>query len=92
METSENRQKTISGTKNDIRDKNRYQGDISFLSPPVINLIKAQVYVIINIYGLFRQAKHIARVVLTDDMFAFRTRCNEHGGGGGGGGDVRVCN
>ncbi len=25
------------------RDKKRYQGDISFLYPPVINLIKAQV-------------------------------------------------
>ena len=36
-------QKTISGTKNDIRDRKRYQGDISFLCPPVINLIKAQV-------------------------------------------------
>ena len=36
-------QKTISGTKNDIRDKKRYQGDISFLCPPIINLIKAQV-------------------------------------------------
>ena len=36
-------QKTISGTKNDIRDKQRYQGDISFLCPPVVNLIKAQV-------------------------------------------------
>ena len=33
----------LSGTKNDIRDKKRYQGDISFLCPPVINLIKAQV-------------------------------------------------
>ena len=36
-------QKTISGTKNDIRDKKQYQGDISFLCPPIINLIKAQV-------------------------------------------------
>ncbi len=49
-------QKTISGTKNDIRDKKRYpgqktisgtkkryQGDISFLFPPIINLIKAHV-------------------------------------------------
>ena len=36
-------QKTISGTKNDIRDKKRYQGDIPFLCPPIINLIKAQV-------------------------------------------------
>ena len=36
-------QKTISRTKNDIRDKKRYQGDISFLFPPIINLIKAQV-------------------------------------------------
>ncbi len=41
----------LSGTKNDIRDKKtipgtekRYQGDISFLCPPVINLIKAQGY------------------------------------------------
>ena len=33
----------LSGTKNDIRDKKRYQGDISFLCPPIINLIKAQV-------------------------------------------------
>jgi hypothetical protein len=39
----------LSGTKNDIREKNdirdrkRYQGDISFLCPPVLNLIKAQV-------------------------------------------------
>ncbi len=31
------------GQKNDIRDKKRYQGDISFLCPPIINLIKAQV-------------------------------------------------
>ncbi len=37
------RQKTMSGTKNDIRDKKRYQGDISFLCPPIIDLIKAQV-------------------------------------------------
>ena len=29
----------LSGTKNDIQDN---QGDISFLCPPVINLIKAQ--------------------------------------------------
>ena len=34
----------LSGTKNDIRDKKRYQSDISFLCPPIINLIKAQVY------------------------------------------------
>ena len=27
----------------DIRDKKRYQGDISFLCPPIINLIMAQV-------------------------------------------------
>ncbi len=33
----------MSGTKNDIRDRKQYQGDISFLCPPVINLIKAQV-------------------------------------------------
>ncbi len=33
----------LSGTKNDIRDKKRYQGDISSLCPLVINLIKAQV-------------------------------------------------
>ena len=33
----------LRGTKIDIRDKKRYQGDISFLCPPVINLIKAQV-------------------------------------------------
>ena len=36
-------QKTISGTENDTRDRKRYQGDISFLCPPVINLIKTQV-------------------------------------------------
>ncbi len=35
-------QKTISGTENDIRDNKRYQGDISFLCPHVINLIMAQ--------------------------------------------------
>ena len=35
--------KRYQGQKNDIRDKKRYQGDISFLCPPVINLIKAQV-------------------------------------------------
>ncbi len=43
----------ISGTKNDIRDRKRYQSDISFLCPPVINLIKAQVcdkYIIYDIY------------------------------------------
>ena len=43
-------QKTISGTKNDIRDKKRYQGDISFLCPPIINLIKEQVCDNIYIY------------------------------------------
>ncbi len=35
--------KRYQGQKNDIRDKKRYQGDISFLCPPIINLIKAQV-------------------------------------------------
>ena len=30
------------------RDKKRYHGDISFLYPPVINLIKAQVYDIVG--------------------------------------------
>ena len=30
----------LSGTKNDIRDKKRYQGDMSFLCPPIINLHK----------------------------------------------------
>ena len=29
--------------KKDIRDKKRYQGDMSFLCRPVINLIKVQV-------------------------------------------------
>ncbi len=33
----------LRGTKNDIRVKKRHQGYISFLCPPVINLIKAQV-------------------------------------------------
>ncbi len=36
----------LSGTKNDIRDKKKtivYQSDVSFLCPPVINLIKVQV-------------------------------------------------
>ncbi len=59
-------QKRYSGTKNDTGTKNDIRVDISFLCPPIINLIKAK-YVINTTYNLFTETQGNTCVLWTED-------------------------